>query len=33
MLRTTVMALGPERKEKIVKGDRCNPTKEGPSDG
>ena len=28
MFRTTVMVLRPERKEKIVKGDRCNPAKD-----
>ena len=28
MFRTMVIALGPERKEKTVKGDRCNLTKD-----
>ena len=31
MLRTTVMALVPERKEKTIKGERCNPIKDLPT--
>ena len=31
MLMTTMMALGPERKEKTVKGDQCNPVKDPPT--
>ena len=31
MFRTTMMALRPERKEKIVKGDRCNLAKDPPT--
>ena len=27
MLRTMVMAMNPEKKERTIKGDRCDPTK------
>ena len=30
MLRAMVMAVSPEKKEKTIKGDRCDPTKDPP---
>ena len=30
MFRTMVMAMNPEKKEKTIKGDQCDPTKDPP---